>query len=144
MLPNPNPLSRIFNTLLLHALRDGARAIRLELSADATDLEIRMTGEARTLNLGPGAKEAKIHFLIGETWREQMTIPGYVFAPLGAHLEAMQNPPGTIQLRFLESEFGLGLDLALNLEKIPTAHGERLEISIGHFDFEGNYDQKAR
>lgn len=143
MLPNPNPLSRIFNTLLLHALQDGARAIRLESGQIDTNLEVRMD-DTRTINFGPGQKETQVEFLIGETWRPQLQIPGYVFAPLAAHIEAMQNAPGALQLRFVESEFGLGLDLSLGLERTEVASGERLEISLGKFDFEGNYNSKSR
>ncbi|PQV64397.1 hypothetical protein B1R32_10578 [Abditibacterium utsteinense] len=142
MLPNPNPLARIFNTLLLHALQDGARAIRLESGQKETRVEIRMD-DARTIDLGPGAKETSVEFLVGEEWHPQMQIPDYVFGPLVAHLEAMQNAPDAIQLRFLESEKGLGIDLLLCLEKSASAQGERFEITIGGFNFEGNYDQKS-
>lgn len=142
MLPNPNPLSRIFNTLLLYALQDGARAIRLESGRTETNVQIRMD-DARTIDLGPGQKEATIEFLIGEAWQPQMSIPSYVFAPLVAHIEAMQNASGAIALRFVESELGLGLNFSLTLEKEVTAHGERLEMVLGGFDFEGNFDQKS-
>ena len=122
MLPNPNPLSRILNTLLLHALQDGARAIRLK----------------------SGSKEVTVEFFIGESWREQLKIPAYVFAPLTAHIEAMQTAPGAIQLRFVESDFGLGIEFLLTLQKTSTENGECLEMSLTRFDFEGNFDQQAR
>ncbi len=142
MLPNPNPLSRIFNTLLLHALRDGARAIRLE-SGEIESSEIRMD-DARALNLDSSSRATQVEFLVGHEWRRQLQIPGYVFAPLTAHIEAMQNAPGKLQLRFVESEFGLGLDFFLRFEKSVTAQGERLEISLIRLDFEGNYDSQTR
>ncbi|BCM92432.1 hypothetical protein IAD21_04312 [Abditibacteriota bacterium] len=53
------PITRILDTILLYAGRDGASQIRLRAGVDA-----------------------QVHYFIEDTWHEQMRIPGYVWEPL--------------------------------------------------------------
>ncbi len=102
------PIERIFNTIWVYAVADGARAIRIR----------------------PALKGTEICYQIGDEWRSQMKIPAYVHRPLLQQIDKMRRGDH-LNFRLRDENFNVGLNWRLRVEKVSTKYGEEV---ILHFE----------
>ena len=105
------PIIRIVNTVLMHAIRDGASDIHIE----------------------PQQKNVRIRYRIDGVLHEQMKIPGHILGPLISRVKIMADmniaerripQDGRIRLKLQDKEY----DMRVNT--CPTAFGEKAVMRI--------------